>query len=394
MAVLRRGEQTVTNRFVLGATGLGNARGATGKRVGLEGAALGAEHQLRGGTHQVASAHAALALGQAHRKVECGTLLGAQVVVQRFQVESAGCVAGGEHTRKHDFAQLTRLHALHGGRHGGTEPVVLAAGDRYRFGKRHGLLGDRHLLLLQAFRHEEVGGHIGVKRNQTHDGATGTFRLVQGIIEGDRGHRTGCAQDAGAGGKDKVGKVRHRTSISGVWVRAGRLNAGRGVPLEGRAAVGDNLLHGDVACRLRNEESVDRRNIRRVGNTAQRNAQAERFRVTGNRQGGAILTLPGVSHHGGSGGAGADRVHANTVRGKLQAEAGTHARRRRLRCTVGAKLRAGHTCRVGGDRHQGAAVRRVALLLVNHDACEFAQAQEHAVGVDRVQALPGVETGF
>ena len=69
------------------------------------------------------------------------------------------------------------------------------------------------------------------------------------------------------------------------------------MPLEVVAAVGDNLLHG-VACCLRNEESVDRRNIRRVGNTAQRNAQAERFRVTGNRRGGAVLTLPGVSHHG------------------------------------------------------------------------------------------------
>ena len=189
--------------------------------MGLEGAALGAEHQLRGGAHQVASAHAALAVGQAHRKVEGGTLLGAQVVVQRLQVEGAGCVAGGEHTRKHDLAQLTGLHALHGGCHGGTEPVVLPTGDRYRLSKFHGLLGDRHLMLLQAFGHEEVSGHIRVKRNQTHDGATGTFRLVQGIIEGDRGHRTGSAQDAGAGGKDKVGKVRHRTSISGVWVRAG-----------------------------------------------------------------------------------------------------------------------------------------------------------------------------
>ena len=149
-----------------------------------------------------------------------------------------------------------------------------------------------------------------------------------------------------------------------------------------------------MACRLRNEESVHRSDILRVGNTAQRNAQAEGFRVTGNRQGGAVLTLPGVSHHGGSGGAGADRVHANTVRSKLQTEAGTHARRRRLGRTVGAKLRAGHTRRVGGDRHQGAAVRRVAFLLVNHDAGEFAQAQEHAVGVDRVQALPGVEAGF
>ena len=98
MAVLRRGEQAVTNRLVLGATGLGNARGATGKRVGLEGTALGAEHQLRGGAHQVASVHAALTVGQAHRKVERGTLLGAQVVVQRLQVEGAGCVAGGEHT--------------------------------------------------------------------------------------------------------------------------------------------------------------------------------------------------------------------------------------------------------------------------------------------------------
>ena len=184
--------------------------------MGLEGAALGAEHQFRGGTHQVASAHAALALGQAHRKVECGTLLGAQVVIQRLQVEGTGCVAGTQNTRKHNLAQLTRLHALHGGRHGGTEPVVLPAGDRYRLGKRHSLLGDRYLLLLQAFGHEEVGGHIRVKRNQAHDGTTGAFRLVQGIIEGDRGHRTGCTQDAGAGGKDKVGKVRHRTSISGV----------------------------------------------------------------------------------------------------------------------------------------------------------------------------------
>ena len=149
-----------------------------------------------------------------------------------------------------------------------------------------------------------------------------------------------------------------------------------------------------MACRLRNEESVDRRDVGWVGDTAQRNTQAEGLRVTGNRQGGAVLTLPGVSHHGGSGGAGADRVHANTVRGKLQTETGTHARRRRLRCTVGAKLRAGHTRRIGGDRHQGPAVRRVAFLLVNHDAPEFAQAQEHAVGVDRVQALPGVEAGF
>ena len=189
--------------------------------MGLEGAALGAEHQLRGGAHQVASAHAALTLGQTYRKVEGGTLLGAQIVVQRLQVEGTGCVAGGEHTREHNLAQLTRLHALHGGRNGGTEPVVLPAGDRYRLGKRHGLLGDRYLLLLQAFGHEEVGGHVRVKRNQAHDGATGTFRLVQGVIEGDRGHCTGCAQDAGAGGKDKVGKVRHRTSISGVWVRAG-----------------------------------------------------------------------------------------------------------------------------------------------------------------------------
>ena len=82
------------------------------------------------------------------------------------------------------------------------------------------------------------------------------------------------------------------------------------------------------------------------------------------------------------------------MRGKLQTEAGTHARRRCLRCTVGTKFRAGHTRRVGGDRHQGAAVRRVGFLLVNHDAREFAQAQEHAVGVDRVQALPGGEAGF
>ena len=221
MAVLRRGEQAVANRLVLGATGLGNARGATGKRMGLEGAALGAEHQLRGCAHQVASAHAALTLGQTHRKVEGCALLSTQVVVQRLQVEGAGCVAGGEHTRKHNLAQLTRLHTLHGGRHGGTEPVILPAGDRYRLGKLHALFGNRHLLLLQAFGHEKVGGHVRVKRNQTHDGATGAFRLVQGIIEGDRGHRTGCAQDAGAGGKDKVGKVRHRTSISGVWVRAG-----------------------------------------------------------------------------------------------------------------------------------------------------------------------------
>lgn len=58
------------------------------------------------------------------------------------------------------------------------------------------------------------------------------------------------------------------------------------------------------------------------------------------------------------------------------------------------QTRRGHTCRVGGDRHQGAAVRQVGFLLVNHDAREFAPAQEHAVGVDRVQALPGVEAGF
>ena len=98
MTVLGGGEQAVANRLVFSATGLCDARGATGQRMGLEGAALGAEHQLGGGTHQVASAHAALTLGQAHRKVECGTLLGAQVVVQRLQVEGAGCVAGGEHT--------------------------------------------------------------------------------------------------------------------------------------------------------------------------------------------------------------------------------------------------------------------------------------------------------
>ena len=216
VAILLRGEQSVANRLVLGATGLSDAWGATGKRVGLEGAALGAEHQLRGGAHQVASGHAALAIGQSHRKVECGTLLGAQVAVQRLQVEGAGSIAGGQHARKHNLAQLTRLHALHCGRHGGTEPVVLAAGYRHGLGQLHGVLGDGHLLFLKALGDEEVGGGPRVEGDEAHDGGAGAFCLVQGVIKGDRGHRTGGAEYAGAGGKDKVRKVRHRTSISGV----------------------------------------------------------------------------------------------------------------------------------------------------------------------------------
>ena len=58
-----------------------------------------------------------------------GTLLGAQIIVECFEVQRARSVAGGEHAREHNFTQLTSFHAFYSGGYGGTESVILSPGN-------------------------------------------------------------------------------------------------------------------------------------------------------------------------------------------------------------------------------------------------------------------------